>query len=130
MTQQATNQQIFEAVGSLKTEVTSLRRDLARSEATQAESIRQAAVHRGKIHERVDKAVREISAVKEKVATQGEQIETITETLTDEIKPATDDFIRMKHMGIGALGVVGIGAGVIGATIATWFDTFMRMIRS
>lgn len=78
--------------------------------AVQQRSEEKSDVSRASIHRRMDEMVDRVGKVETSIVTVQEDI--------SEMKPVTDDVRRWKLMGLGALGVIGIGAMAIGVTFA------------
>lgn len=104
--------QIFEALGKLNAEVTSLRRDIQQSESRAAEGERRADSHRAAIHLRVDELTAEAGEIKEDVSKIIGNMETVKSDLAST-KEIADEVRAWKQRGIGALAVVGIGASAL-----------------
>lgn len=121
MTNGASNQEIFRAIGELTADVKGLRRDFQAGETRAVESNRRADEHRAAVHKRVDDLVGEIGDLNTRVATM--------ESTVSDSKSVTDDVKRWRLMGLGALGVVGIAGTALGVALGgvlDWFASFFR----
>lgn len=112
--------QIYEAIGSLKTEVVSLRRDIEESERKQAVATAEAATSRGVLHQRMD-------AVAQRTAILETNVKGMKDDLTT-VKSVTDEVTQWKQAGVGALAVTGIGASAVTALIATYWQDLLKLI--
>lgn len=105
---------ISEAIGHLRADVTGLRRDLQQSERNSVD-------HRANLHRRVDDLVADVGNLGVKVAS-------MEATVTDS-KTVTDDVKRWKLMGMGALAVVGLGGTALGVMMANSLEAIARFFR-
>lgn len=58
-----------------------------------------------------------------------ERFAAIERTLNDDIKPQTDEFKRMKMLGIGFLGLVAMGGMSLGGIVVYAGDTAVNWVR-
>jgi len=105
---------ISEAIGHLRAEVTGLRRDLQQSESRSVE-------HRSTLHRRVDDLVADVGDLGAKVASM--------EATVSDSKTVTDDVKRWKLMGMGALAVVGLGGTALGVMVANSLEAIAKFFR-
>ncbi|MDX3929267.1 MAG: DUF1515 family protein [Shinella sp.] len=75
---------------------------------------------RSKVHKRMDELVDRVGKVETSVATVQDDVK--------EMKPVTDEVRRWKLMGMGALGVIGIGALAAGVTFAEAIRRIARIV--
>ena len=112
--------EIYQAIGKLTAEVKSLQGAVEKAERAAVHSADQGVESRAAIHRRMDSVLTEVSQIKEDVA----------EMKTDvaSAKQVTEEVKRWKLMGMGALGVTGIAAGAIGASISYWWEAIKRTL--
>lgn len=111
---------IFEAIGSLKSEVVALRRDVEDMGRDQARVGEAAAASRAVLHRRMDELVDRTGALEgDMAAVKGDMT---------EVKSVTDDVTRWKLMGLGALGVTGIAFASIGSALTYFWSDLRRIL--
>lgn len=118
--------QIFEAIGTLRAEVSGLRRDIQEGERRAVDSTKRADDHRAAIHKRVDELVEDVGLLATKVSGM--------ESTVSDSKLVTDEVKAWKQRGIGALFVTGIASAAISSTVVGflvyWWDELMKLLRS
>lgn len=119
---EASNQEIFRAIGELTESVKGLRRDVQAGETRSVETARRADEHRSAMHKRVDDMVAEFGSLESRMASM--------ESTVAESKMITDDVRKWRLMGMGALGVVGIGGTALGVALAGALDWIGKLIRN
>lgn len=117
----ASNNEIFEAIGGLKAEVVSLRRDLQESQRTAVEATHRADDHRTAIHASIEEGVKATGTIEARLDA--------VEKTVKEVKEVTDQVRVWRQMGMGALGVTGIAAGAIASLVTAYWHDILRMIR-
>lgn len=123
------NEQIFERLGSLTTEITALRRENASAEQRHERAMEQAAQHRGTIHARVDKVAADIGALNAKMAVMSEKVDGLAEEVNPG-KEAAAEIKRWKQMGVGALTVTGMAAAAITSTFWYFWTDLAKSLRA
>lgn len=113
--------EIYQAIGSLTTEVKNLKDAFEKSERTAGDTANLASQSRAKIHKRVDELANEIADLKS-------DVHDVKIDVADT-KLVTDEVTRWKLMGMGALGVTGIAAGAIGSAVTYWWDSIVVWAR-
>ena len=113
--------ELYKAIGTLTAEVAGLRRDIQDAEATARQSDNRAIAHRAAVHRRVDDLGGEIGELKTDMAG-------VKRDVTDT-KAVTDEVIRWKLMGLGALGVTGLAAGAISSLLTYFWSDLVRLVR-
>ncbi|MEO3387891.1 DUF1515 family protein [Mesorhizobium sp. CAU 1741] len=117
---------ISEAIGALRAEVLSLRRDIVAEGRARAEHAENSDKHRAVIHRRMDDLVDEVGDLSTKVVTMESKVND-SKTVTDEVK-------QWKQRGIGALFVTGIASAAISSTVVGfvvyWWESIMRALRA
>ncbi|MBB4231538.1 DUF1515 family protein [Rhizobium mongolense] len=94
---------LHQQMGEVLAEIRNLRDAFRQSEIKSDNS-------RATMHQRMDMLVDRVATVESNVVA--------VQTDIKEMKPVTDDVVRWKLMGIGALAVIGIGAMAMGVTFA------------
>jgi len=123
------NEQIYERLGSLTTEVAALRRETARAEERQEKALDQASQHRAAIHARVDKVAADVSDLNTKMAAMSEKVD----GLSEDVKPgkeAAAEIKRWKQMGVGALASTGMVASAVTSTVWYFWTDLAATIRA
>ena len=112
---------IYKAIGTLTSEVSSLRRDLQEAERNAVGSALRADQHRKVLHRRMDEIVN-------RTGTLEGDVRIINRTVM-EVKQVTDEVTRWKIAGMGALGVTGIAAGAIASLLTAYWHDMLRALR-
>ncbi len=85
---------------------------------------------RGRMHAKLEKIEEDVGIVGQ-VAAQARTVGTELQRLIDEdVKPATDDYKRVRAIGRGTLWAVGLAAGGAGVTIASFGETVVNALRA
>ena len=113
---------IYKAIGTLTSEVSSLRRDLQEAERNAVGSALRADQHRKVLHRRMDEIV-------SRTGTLEGDVRIINKTTVLEVKAVTDEVTRWKIAGMGALGVTGIAAGAIASLLTAYWHDMLRALR-
>lgn len=111
--------EILHAIGRLQGDVDAIKGDIIEGKDS-----------RGRIHsklEKIDEDVRIVGAVAAQARDQAGALEAI---VTTDIKPATDDFKRMRSFGKTTLWAVGLAAAGLGITAATLWESFVNWVRA
>lgn len=115
------NNDIYHAIGSLTSEVASLRRDIQQADTRAMEGNRRADEHRSTIHRRVDEIVQEIGSIKNDMAGVKEDVA--------DTKAVTEDVKKWKLMGMGALGVTGIAFAALGSLVTAYWSSIVGLLK-
>jgi len=112
--------EIYQAIGSLTSEVTGLRRDLHAAEALAHDSNKSAAKSRSEMYGRLEEAIERTTALEHKVeAVQKDMV---------SVKEVTQQVMAWKQAGIGALGVTGMASSAITATFVAYWAEIKRVL--
>lgn len=84
---------------------------------------------RGRLHEKLDKLEETVGIVGQVAAQARNEAAEIKKTLHEDVKPATDDYKRVRAVGQGMLWAVGIAATGLGVTLATVGESVVNTIR-
>ena len=118
--------QIYEAIGSLRSEVKNLGQKIDRADANASDGARRADEHRTAIHKRVDDLASDVGEIRTTVGA--------VKDMASESKRITDKVREWEQRGVGALFVTGIASAAISSTvigfIVYWWDAIMRALRS
>lgn len=116
---------LLEAVKSLQSDVTEIRRDIKDSDSRAALSYEQsehrAAESRAKMYQKTDELTEKFSAT-----------ESVVKALTNdmvEVRKVTDDVVRWKLMGLGGLGVTGFAAASVASFLTAYWHDILRLMR-
>ena len=118
----AANDEIMRALGRLEEGVARLRADFTDEKEHSAES-------RGRMHQKLEKIEEDVGIVGKVAAQARDKADATESVLTGDVKPVTDEIKRMKLMGIGALAVVGLAAGWLGASAAQIIEALRAWLR-
>lgn len=110
------------ALGRLEEGVARLRADFTDEKEHSAES-------RGRMHTKLEKIEEDVGIVGKVAAQARDKANDLEKTVTDDVKPATDDFKRMRALGLGLIGLIGLAGAALGVTFATVGDAAVTTIR-
>lgn len=113
--------EIYKAIGSLETAVKGLAEKIEESDRRTELNSQRADEHRASVHRRVDELVAKVG-----------DLEADLEGIKPEVKSSTemaDEVRAWKQRGIGALGVVGIGASGLTFLIQHYFEQIAALFR-
>ena len=90
---------------------------------------------RSSVHGRIDEVGNRLGQVESAIAVDGQitaQVRAevaLLSTSVEEGKATIDEFKRMKAVGIGIVGLVGLGGTAFGASLIWWGDSTVTFIR-
>ena len=113
--------ELYQIIGGLVSDIKNVQKAVEKSETSAVKAADEATKSRAEMNARFDHVVSDVAQVKEDVAEMKSDVASAKE-VTEEVK-------RWKLMGMGALGVTGIAAGAIGASLATWWDAIWTAIK-
>lgn len=85
---------------------------------------------RGRMHAKLEKIEEDVSIVGHVAAQARDKVNLLEKIVTDDVKPATDDFKRMRAIGITGLTLIGFAFTALGVTIATFGDAVVAWARA
>lgn len=85
---------------------------------------------RGRMHTKLEKIEVDVGIVGQVAAQAREEATELKRIIDEDVKPATDDYKRVRAIGKGTLWAVGLAAGGAGITIATVGDTVINWLRA
>lgn len=101
--------EIYKAIGALTAQVEAISDSIEASAETAVKSAEKADGQRAVMHRRIDELAHDLSELKADLQTvQSDVVET---------KAVTDDVVRWKQIGIGALGATGMAAAAVSSLI-------------
>lgn len=89
-----------------------------------------AAASRGRMHAKLEKIEENVSIVGQVAAQARAEAEVLHKLVTEDVKPATDDFKRMRAIGFVGISALGFAFTALGVTIANWGDWVVTTIRA
>lgn len=102
--------ELYKMLGELIAEQRAIKDSLNRIDAETRRASQKSDESRAVMHRRVDELVERVGDVEGEITVMASQV--------TDAKAVTDDVKRWRHMGMGALAVVGIGGAAIGVTFA------------
>lgn len=85
---------------------------------------------RGRMHEKLDKLEETVSIVGQVAAQSRNEAAEVRRIIDEDVKPATDDYKRVRAIGHGTLWAVGIAAAGAGVTLATVGEQVVNAVRA
>lgn len=119
----AVTDEIMRALGRLEEGVDRLRADFTDEKEHSAES-------RGRMHAKLEKIEKDVRIVGQVAAMARDKGNAVEKLVVDDVKPATDDFKRMRTIGIVGISLLGFAFTALGVTLATVGEGFVAAIRS
>lgn len=117
---------VMRALGRLEGSVTALREEFVQEKQSAAES-------RRILFQRVDGVSDEVAQVKLDVQANGQEVKALGESIAQhksKIDPAIEDWSRIKNLGLGVTGVVGLGGASFGAMALMGWDYVKDTLRT
>lgn len=117
---------VMRALGRLEGSVTALREEFVQEKQSAAES-------RRILYQRVDDLSDEVGQVKLDVQANGQEVKALGENIAQhkaKIDPAIADWTRMKNLGLGVSGVIGLGGASFGAIAMMGWDYVKDTLRT
>lgn len=85
---------------------------------------------RGRMHTKLEKIEEDVSIVGKVAAQARDKAEAVELVVTTDVKPATDDFKRMRTIGFVGLTLLGFAFTALGITLATVGEGVVNTIRT
>ena len=85
---------------------------------------------RGRTHAKLEKIEEDISIVGQAAAQARAESEVLRKLVTEDVKPATDDFKRMRTIGFAGITLIGFAFTALGVTISTWWESAGAAVRA
>jgi len=85
---------------------------------------------RGRMHSKLEKIEEDVSIVGKVAAQARDKAEAVELVVTTDVKPATDDFKRMRTIGFVGLTLLGFAFTALGITLATVGEGVVNTIRT
>lgn len=108
-------------LGGLVSSVERLQRDIAEIKLNMREDAQAASESRAALHQRVDTLIERVVSVEKDVLAQVADLA--------DVREVTDEVAKWKAAGMGALGVTGLAAGAVSATITTYWSDLLTLFR-
>lgn len=84
---------------------------------------------RGRIHAKLEKIEEDVGIVGQVAAQARTETTELKRIIDEDVKPATDDYKRVRAIGRGTLWAVGLAAGAAGITAANFWEFAWGTIR-
>lgn len=115
--------EIMRALGRLEEGVSRLRADFTDEKEHSADS-------RLRMHTKLEKIEEDVSIVGQVAAQARDKADSVDRIVTEDVKPATDDFKRMRTIGIVGISLLGFAFTALGVTLATVGEGVVASIRA
>lgn len=113
---------IMRALGRLEEGQERMRADFIEEKAHSAES-------RSRVHLKLEKIEGDVSIVGKVAAQARDKVNDVEVTVMTDVKPATDDFKRMRTIGFAGVALLGFAFTALGVSLATIGDQIITGIR-
>ena len=110
--------EIMRILGRLEGAVEALREDIADGKDS-----------RGRIHAKLQKIEEDVGIVGQVAAQARTEATELKRLIDEDVKPATDDYKRVRAIGKGTLWAVGLAAGAAGVTVASFGEAAVNTMR-
>lgn len=110
--------EVMRVLGRLEGAVDALREDIADGKES-----------RGRIHTKLEKIEEDVGIVGQVAAQARTETTELKRILDEDVRPATDDYKRIRAIGKGTLWAVGLVATGFGVTLATVSDSIIDAVR-
>lgn len=115
--------EIMRILGRLEEGVGRLRDDFEAEKLTTRES-------RGRTYDKLEAIGDEVAVVAVEASAARKEAEILKKLIESDVKPATDDFKRMRTIGFVGLTVFGVAFTALGVTVANFSDAAVAAVRS
>jgi hypothetical protein len=85
---------------------------------------------RGRVHTKLEKIEGDVAIVGQVAAQARDKADELEKTMVEDVKPATDDFKRMRTIGFVGLSLLGFAFTALGITLATVGEGVVNSIRA
>ncbi len=85
---------------------------------------------RGRVHTKLEKIEGDVAIVGQVAAQARDKADGLERTMVEDVKPATDDFKRMRTIGFVGLSLLGFAFTALGITLATVGEGVVNSIRA
>jgi hypothetical protein len=119
----AGSDEIMRALGRLEEGMERLRADFTDEKAHSAES-------RGRVHTKLEKIDEDLTIVGQVAAQARDKVNAVELVVSEDVKPATDDFKRMRTIGFIGVSLLGFAFTALGVTLATVGEGVVNSIRA
>jgi hypothetical protein len=85
---------------------------------------------RGRVHEKLEKIEEDVGIVGKVAAQARDKADVVERLVIEDVKPATDDFKRMRTAGIVGISLLGFAFTALGITLATVGNGMVQAIRN
>lgn len=85
---------------------------------------------RGRMHSKLEKIEEDLGIVAQTAAQARDRADALKRLVDEDVKPATDDFRRMRTIGFVGLSLLGFAFTALGITLATVGEGVINTIRS
>ncbi len=109
----------MQALGRLEATIEGLKGDIADGKDS-----------RGRIHAKLEKIEVDVSIVGQVAAQARDKANAVEQVVATDVKPATDDFKRMRTIGFVGLSLLGFAFTALGITLATVGEGVVNTIRT
>jgi preprotein translocase subunit Sss1 len=114
--------EIMRALGRLEEGQERQRADFDAEKAASSES-------RGRMHSKLEKIEEDVSIVGKVAAQARDKVDLLEVVVNQDVKPATDEFKRMRAIGITGITLIGFAFTALGVTIASFGDQVVTTLR-
>ena len=111
--------EIMLAIGRLEGAIEALKEDILDGKES-----------RGRIHTKLEKIEGDVSIVGQVAAQARDKANLVEKIVATDVKPATDDFRRMRTIGFVGLSLLGFAFTALGITLATVGEGVVNTIRA
>lgn len=115
--------EIMRALGRLEEGQERMRADFIEEKEHSAES-------RARVHQKLEKIEEDVSIVGQVAAQARDKANAMDKLITEDVKPATDDFKRMRTVGFVGISLIGFAFTALGVTLATVGEGVVHAIRA
>lgn len=115
--------EIMRALGRLEEGQERMRADFIEEKDHSAES-------RARVHTKLEKIEEDVAIVGQVAAQARDKVNTLEVTVLNDVKPATDDFKRMRTIGFVGITLIGFAFTALGVTLATVGDAVGGWLRA
>ncbi len=111
--------EILHALGRIEGQITGIEQEQANSRESRA-----------RMHTKLEKIEEGIKEAADVAKTAAIKADNVTKLIAEDVKPATDDFKRMRTIGFAGITLIGFAFTALGVTLATLGDAVSAWVRN
>lgn len=118
--------EILRSLGRIEGDIKTLRADIEHIR----EDVNEGKDGRGRIHSKMERIEQTLAEVHQIAAQARDSAASVSKVVREDVKPATDDFKRMRVIGFTGLSLLGFAFTALGVSISNWSEHAANAIKA